>query len=203
MPDNIRTFAALDVSDMVRQRVESVSAQLNRAGWQARWVTPERAHITMHFYGDLEPATIEQLRSQLGNETHGIVAPMIRLSGIGAFPSPKRPRVLWLGLSDVNGDVSRVKDAVECATKHLNLDPDDRPFKPHLTIGRIRREFRGPSSEQTESFKRAGNYPSVEWQPEKLLLLRSELTRDGPIYTTIEAFPLAKSSSTGIWMGNQ
>ena len=132
-----RLFVAVDIDDATRERVGQISEQLRAAlhGTKASWVRPDRMHITLHFFGSVEPPLERRLLDALGDPIHE--APFdITFDRLGCFPERGSPRVVWLGIRDGLESLRRVHKAL---TETLRVRPDhDGPFTPHLTVARVR-----------------------------------------------------------------
>lgn len=133
----VRAFVALPCPDGVRR---SIAAGLD--GWRAlgadiAWADPGRIHLTLRFLGDAGPDSLRRLDTGL-REAAGRTGPIeARVGPVGAFPGWRRPRVFWLGLES-GGAVERLAADVEIAARAAGFDPEERPFTPHLTLGRVR-----------------------------------------------------------------
>lgn len=134
----IRTFIAVSFSVAVTRRiadeVEKRRAEIDRA-WRVAWVAPASYHLTLRFLGGIEEALLEGIAGRLARIR---CAPFeMRARGLGAFPSPERPSVLWVGVSGGDALVALQRE-VEQAVVGLGLPREERPFRPHLTVGRVK-----------------------------------------------------------------
>lgn len=182
----IRAFIAIQLP----QDVKSYLAALTRALAEqipppaVRWVTPERMHLTVRFLGDTAvnrlPALAEALDVSMSRQTTFT----LYLDHLGCFPNRKRPRVIWAGLKDREKALPGFKQEVDACLWPFGLEPEARPFQPHLTLGRIKdsRQIAGINwGMQLE--RRAVPVAAVH-------LIESRLTPDGPIYTVRHASQL-------------
>lgn len=135
-----RLFVAIDVPNEVKQRALQMRQALEADGWRARWVRPEALHLSLRFYGnqlvDSVPGLIERLRVGL-NDAHPFD---LSTSGAGIFPNARRPRVIWLGVEDRSGTLARITAAIERESRAYGIEPETRPFRPHMTLARVRPE---------------------------------------------------------------
>lgn len=190
MDDVWRLFAAIELTPEIRSRVAQVAERLRSAGWRARWVRPEGSHLTLKFYGNVPVAQIPALRDALRPAIESAAPLRLRAEGAGAFPAPKRPRVLWLG---VGGDVdalARLQASIERASTALGLPAEERPFNPHLTLARIRPEDRETITDPERRLAEVGALSALPLPVERVTLFRSELRREGAVYTAVEEFTL-------------
>jgi len=140
----IRAFIAIDLSPEILQRLEQVSVQLKTRleGVPVRWVLVDNIHLTLKFLGDVSLANVEMLKKILKTEVNEHHAFEISVGGLGAFPSPHRPRVVWVGL-EAPSELMAVQNGVESAMARLGYAREERPFSAHLTLGRVSRNAMG------------------------------------------------------------
>ncbi len=191
-----RMFAAVDLTDEIRERIKRTQELLEEAGWRCRWVTEERMHMTVRFYGNLDGETVEQLQTALRKYLSQQPAFELRVSRVGAFPGPNRPRTLWLGIDDPFAQLSKLRKAVDDASEEAGIPPEPGPYRPHLTVGRLMHNFKVDEDEAIEAFQEFGAYDPLQWVPESVKLVRSKFGRGGTQYTTIEEFVLAEPAGT-------
>ncbi len=139
----LRAFIALPLEEAARAAIAGIIKTLNGAGREQAgrgriaWVRPENIHLTLKFLGSIDEAGVRRAKEAL--DAIGDSAPFsLDLRGIGAFPSPARPRVIWIGIGR-HEQVQALVDKLE-ARLH-DLHSEDRPFSPHITIGRVRDPF--------------------------------------------------------------
>jgi 2'-5' RNA ligase len=182
-----RVFAAAPVNDDVRALLADVRGRLTPCGWPVRWVEPALAHVTLQFYGQTSPASVPALSTQLSDIARHTRPLTLATGALGVFPSAARPRVIWLGLT---GDLQQLHELAREVATTAALVPgaDAKPFKPHITLGRVRE--RGT----LQDFERAVAELDVESVPlpvTSIELTRSTLGAAGPTYTTLASLPLA------------
>jgi RNA 2',3'-cyclic 3'-phosphodiesterase len=134
----VRTFVALNLEPSVRTAIHDASATLRELlGRGVSWVAEPSLHVTLRFLGDRQPSFVDALRDRLtpALATHRPV--VLDLASIGAFPSLRRPRVLWWGIAS-NPAVARLYHDVEDACTSLGVEREGRAFHPHVTLGRVR-----------------------------------------------------------------
>ena len=190
----VRAFIAVGVPAPARRALGSAIQDLKRKRITGvRWVDPKGIHATLKFLGEIEAESIEQVIEGMGRACTSSAPFTVRLSGTGAFPSTRGPKVLWVGLS---GDMDRMKILQTSIDEEmhsvLGLDLETRRFNPHLTIGRVRNGVlpfgQRDIGKVLESFKLK---ESPEWTVDRVHLIQSTLTPDGPIYETLATQLLA------------
>jgi 2'-5' RNA ligase len=158
------------------------------------WVAPENLHLTLKFLGRVEAAELDRLEATL----NGVVAdhPAFPLScvGLGAFPTPLRPRVIWAGVREGAAPATSLAAAVERALAPLGFDPEARPFSAHITLGRLRTPQKVPAL--ARALEEGGALTFGRMQVASIALVRSDLSPRGARYTDLVTFPLAVPSGT-------
>lgn len=120
-------------------RLRALVAGLKRAGAgeRIRWTRPENLHLTVEFFGETAEEEIPRLAAALAKAAGKAPAFELEIGGLGTFGSPRRPRVVWLGIESAG--LVRLHECVQAALREIGWKPDAREFAPHLTLGRIDR----------------------------------------------------------------
>ena len=183
--DTWRLFTAVQVGADVHALVANAQRQLAAHGWPVRWVAPELAHITLQFYGATPTALVPELTAQLAEIARG-ACPLTLVTGdVSAYPSSTSARVLWLGLTGHLARLSQLALRV-AATAALVPGADTKPFRPHITLGRVRERDVVPDVANALIDVRV---PSISFDVNALTLVRSVLGPSGPTYTTLAESP--------------
>ncbi len=187
----IRTFIAIQIPENIRQAIVREISPLKKLGGRGiRWVDSQNIHLTLKFLGEISPANVELLTQTLQAEA-GLHQPFeVQVGQMGAFPTAKRPRVIWIGL-EAPPALSRLQHGIESATAKLGYATDEKPFSPHLTIGRIRDQI-SPTDLQTIRTTLGNNVVGAlgTFQVRQIDLMRSDLRPNGPIYSLLATAPL-------------
>lgn len=190
----LRAFVAVEIDDKTRQRVAAWQEELRQSGGDVKWVEPVNFHLTLKFLGNVETVRVPALSSALKASLAGHRAFSVELAGMGAFPSIARPRVIWVGLSEGAGELRLLAQAVDKALEPLGFPREEKPFAPHLTIGRVR--DRGIRRGVPDELKRSlASSSTVKWGSflvDSVHLMKSQLTARGPIYSRVEVMQLAR-----------
>ena len=177
-----RLFVAVSVPDEVADLVEEALEPWRRALLDVRWTPRTNWHVTLRFLGSTDPRSVPWIGDRL-TEVASDTAPFERgVRGLGAFPSLRRPRIIWVGLA---GDITALKQ-LQSAVETATVRKEEREFHPHFTIGRVR-EGRRPKLD-LDPWK---DHPFGEWQPRELLLMQSKLSPKGATHSVIARFTLA------------
>ena len=179
----LRLFIAIDVPDDVREVVEIGVAPLRERYPRGRWVPVANQHVTMKFLGTTWPRLVDGVLERVGEVAAAHVAFETRVGELGAFPSPRRARVLWLSLEDPAGRLANLAASLDEALAR-DFPSETRPFRPHLTVAR----FEPPVPLETDLGGLAvESRPfDVAW----LTLYRSHVQRPAPRYEAVATFPL-------------
>jgi 2'-5' RNA ligase len=188
---NLRAFIAvplpLDAVQAIRHFVDAHEAALTLAV-EARYVPAANLHVTMRFLGDTPEELRYAIRDVLANAAQGTEPLSVRFSGLGAFPNIQRARVLWVGFDEATGALLRMQRAIESGLLDLGLDPEDKPFRAHITVARVKSTRNvGDLSRLIETARDAeiGTFTLDE-----VALFESRLRDDGPVYRPLERCPL-------------
>lgn len=184
----VRCFVCIELDEAVRKRLAKWVSELKVFAPDIRWVREDAFHITLKFCGEIPYTSLYKLESAL---EHGFSLKKMRpyfleLSGVGAFPGIRQPKVLWAGVEGEDDQVHRIASFVERAALAAGLEPERRPFHPHVTIARIPPSVELPVAVFREINNRAGTWG--EWTVSSVTLMRSELLPEGPRYTRISVF---------------
>jgi 2'-5' RNA ligase len=199
-PDAIRAFIAVPLTPETIERlipsVNELRAVCRTAGLDAAWNRPEGWHLTLKFLGPVASDRIAPLLERLPGCAARHQPFAIQLTGFGAFPTARRPRVLWIGLEPDDGApaLGALARTIEEMTAELGHASEARPFSPHLTVARVNTGRNSPRSIPSLTNwlqeRRAGSLASM--RVEQLALMRSDARPGGSVYTPIAVFPLGE-----------
>jgi 2'-5' RNA ligase len=179
-----RLFIAVDISDEARKRVREYIEVLKANARETRvsWTKPENLHLTLKFLGDVDQSRIVLLTTALEQIVKALSPIDLEISGTGVFPSTGKPKVLWIGVDDVSGDLAKAAQSIEEACDKLGFAREDRKFSPHLTIGRVREPSH--ARELAEQHLENG-FASIQFPVSEIVLYESKLSPAGSIYTPL------------------
>lgn len=137
----IRSFIAVDLSTEVLGRIDQVCRQLRQSlpGAPIRWVPVKNIHLTLKFLGDVSEGNLAPIYDVLKGEAKKLPGFEIQVGKLGAFPSTRRPRVIWVGVK-APVELAAIQHAIDIETARLGYASEEREFSPHLTLGRISRQ---------------------------------------------------------------
>ena len=184
----LRAFIALDLDAQVRVRLADLQAELRQISCRVSWAPPRNIHLTLVFLGDLFGAQVPELVAAL-DEIASCAAPFsMGVAGVDAFGPPAAPRIVWAGIEEATGALRALQDRTAMVVRSLGFQLEDRPFHPHLTLGRVR-DRRG-AAELTSRLSSLKNVPYGQVEVKELLLMRSRLVPQGAEYSLLHASAL-------------
>jgi 2'-5' RNA ligase len=139
----MRAFIALELTDGIRRSLAEQIADFKSGGADVRWVKPEDIHLTLKFLGDIEENLVPSIAEHLERSAAAFAPFNLSLAGTGVFPASGRPRILWAGIEGAE-TLQSLQQAVEKEMESLGFPREKRPFRPHITLGRIRSASRLP-----------------------------------------------------------
>jgi 2'-5' RNA ligase len=190
-----RVFVALPVSASLIEALTRLQAELAAAAppRTVRWVRRDQLHLTLKFFGNVPTDRIADLTAALRAGIAGSTALALNVSGIGAFPEGRHPRVVWAGIAGQTDLLLALQQRIETATRGFSEASDTRPFQPHLTLGRVTALGRQAAEVGAGLAQReiglVGDWPATE-----LRLIRSQLAATGATYSDLAVFPLTPAA---------
>jgi len=193
---NIRAFVAIELPAEARDYCDEVLARAKRllasAQGAVRWIRPEGIHVTLKFLGSVPGEQVPELTQRLMTALTGQAPFDVTLHDLGVFSSAESPRVIWLGLEGNLRALGQAQERVEEATGPLGYPRDKRPYRPHLTLGRVRED--APLEELAEIGQLPSEWPrgpGCTFRVTSASLMRSNLSRGGARYTRLADIPFA------------
>jgi len=184
----MRLFAGIPIVDDARREIIALLGRLREAEWPVRWVSDEGLHLTLKFFGEVTSERLDVIEEAVRIAGRGTGALHLRLDELGAFPSMVRPRVLWVGI-DAPPALELLYDRLERGGEAIGFAPEGVPFRPHVTLGRVREGHRLPAHSLEEA---ARWLTPVSFVATQLVLYESVLSTQGPRYgarVTLELAP--------------
>ena len=187
--ETVRAFFAVELPPAARtQAVAAINALRLEAGDQTRWVPEENLHLTLKFLGEIDPDRIPKL-------VHAAAAKLVRelpfeaeLGGLGAFPSARAARAVWLGVTQGAGPLARLARKFDAAASRIGQARESRPYRAHLTLGRLR----SPRRVALERVTVPGGAP---FSVDEVVLFESRLSSDGSNYRPLARLPLGQADA--------
>jgi RNA 2',3'-cyclic 3'-phosphodiesterase len=189
----IRSFIAIDLPEETRKALEDIQKKLKKSGAGVRWVKPGSIHLTLKFLGNIHLAQVEDIALAVAQEVRDQPPITLGAAGLGAFPSRRKPRVIWIGMEGEVQRLSRIQARVENALEPLGFVREKRVFQPHLTIGRVKDRRRLQAL--IDAMATLDMEPFNSFDADEIILYKSDLRPTGAIYTKLHRMPLAAPAS--------
>ena len=198
----MRIFIGIDLEDEIRTKIARFLEGVSGFAPEARWVRPESLHITLKFIGEQKPEQVAAIGQRLRSIQR--TAFEIHIAGCGFFPTPKAPRVFWIGIH-AGLDLASLAKQIDDAVGELGVPREDREFSPHLTLARAGGQSRRssgdpkwrkgdrPNSVFAVLQKRLATMGDLDFgtmTADKFILYQSQLSPGGSKYTKLERFPM-------------
>ena len=184
-----RIFCAIEIPPLTRQRVlqhiTTLRARVSEV--RASWSREVNIHLTLKFLGEIPRDLVTNFEVAISRAVTGVGPFPVLIADAGVFPQRRDPRVLWIGITDLKGQLSNLHSRLETECEREGFPRDTRPFHPHLTLARLRNR---QGAREIARIHEELSFPSEEIIVTELLLIRSELSTKGSNYTTISKHPL-------------
>jgi 2'-5' RNA ligase len=179
----MRLFVAIDLPDSVKQQLEEIVTELSTCRADVRWVRSDSMHLTLKFLGNVAPQELVEIDRVLSRIVATTQPTQGRLRNVGSFPHLRRPRVLWIGVETDNGMLSSLQTDLDAALAKIGFSKENRRFRPHITLGRIRGNRR--LSALREAVEKQSGHKAGSFKIEHLTLFESRQRRDSTRYTAL------------------
>ncbi|MFH1117516.1 MAG: RNA 2',3'-cyclic phosphodiesterase [Pseudomonadota bacterium] len=191
-PEVVRAFTAIEIPESAKSFLSGIESDLKRVGADVKWVKPESIHLTLKFLGDVRTDRVPVFEADLGPMFLAFHPFEIRISGVGAFPDLRRPRVIWAGLDDPSGGLVPLARQVEDIFLVHGFNREKRGFNPHLTVGRVR-SAKG-QYDLVEAVRERMDIVGPVFPVQSVVLFQSILRPTGAVYRALSRFPLGGAS---------
>ena len=190
--EQVRCFIAIELPEEVKAGLTRLQAKL-KLGNQCpvKWVDPYSVHLTLKFLGNVDADRISQITAALAEAAQGVSPFHLEVKDLGVFPNLRRVQIAWVGLSGDLDKLLQLQQRIESNLSRLGFAPEPRAFTPHLTLARVRDQA-SPDERQklgqlisSTKFEAAYSFPV-----DSTRLMRSQLTREGAIYSQISSVVL-------------
>jgi len=179
----MRLFIAMNFPAPLRRSIAAIGADLEKSGVPARWVDPAGVHLTLKFLGEIPTSRIDGVSLAMDEIAVGGEPVTLRFEGVGAFPSPRRPGVIWVGI-ETGPRLRLLHDALDRRMADFGVTRENRPFRPHVTLGRVDRDS-GPG--EFREFEKQARSLRLDREIEigQIDLMQSRLRAEGPEYLRV------------------
>ena len=169
-----RSFVAIDLPNSTRELLAGLDPRIRGV----RWTEPDQMHLTLGFFGDVQADVEVKLREKLSSIEFG--AFFLPVNGVGSFSSKEAPKIIWIGVGKAHPHLFQIHKRVQEAALAVGIEPELRPWHPHITIARCR----DVSTQTLRKFLQANaEFDAGMIRVEEFYLYSSKLTPAGPIHT--------------------
>jgi 2'-5' RNA ligase len=189
----MRSFLAVEIPDGIRSRLGEIQDDLGTSGADVKWVRPAAIHLTLKFLGEILPEKVSLILDTVEEVVRGHREFTLQVRGMGCFPKLSHPRVVWVGLTGDEGRLTGIQHALEEGMQRLGFPREPRPFRPHLTLGRVR-----SAKGRIQLGSRVQDLLDIElgsFTVRAIIQFRSELHPKGAIYTPLGEISLECSEA--------
>ncbi len=185
----IRLFIALKIESTIQQKFDAIISDFQTKGGKVKWVDGKNLHLTLKFLGNQEFKFVDLISSQLRNALQDCQTIESEFSTLGGFPNLRKPKVVWADIDKNKNAIIELAEKVDSALSDLKFEKNDKPFRPHLTLGRVKSyENLDGLTEYLSSY----NFENIPIRFKSVQLIQSKLTQQGPIYKVLEEIQLAE-----------
>ncbi len=188
----LRVFIAVEIPLSIRQAIHSQTESLRAALGRdlVRWTPIENMHLTLKFIGDVSPANVDLLEQMLIAGTKDCAPFSMDVGGLGSFPTPRRARVIWIGIH-APAALASLQRGIESAAARLGYEEEARPFSPHLTIGRVKQPISASDQQKVRAALEKAQVGALgQADVTAVHLFKSDLKPSGAEYTSLFSAPL-------------
>ncbi len=188
----LRAFIAVEIPAAIQNAIAQSTEPIKRTLPKPliRWVAPHNVHLNLKFLGDVSPANLERLAETIKLEAGSHEIFSMSIGGLGAFPTQRKPHVIWIGL-DAPPALQALQRGVDAAAVQLGYPREERPFSPHLTIGRVAQTASALDMQHIRSAlesTKVGILGTVRVQA--IHIFKSVLQSGGSVYTLLYSLPM-------------
>jgi len=186
----IRTFIAVDLAAGVKSRLAGLQDQLGRSAAGVKWTRTENMHLTLLFLGEVEQLEVVSICRLVQQRARKHAPFVLEAAGLGAFPNPRRPKILWVGLTEGVAELRALHADLEEGLLDLGCyRREDREYTPHLTLGRLSHDDR--EEEWGTILAKHADWQGGSSPVDEVLVMASEMRKNGPEYSVLGRGPLA------------
>ena len=193
----VRAFIAIELPVFIQEAIEHYIQDLSKSELPSeiiRWIPVKNIHLTLHFLGDIHEDRVDAIQRVLKQAAEGTAVFDLTIRGLGCFPRPQKPRVIWLGIEEQGEQLKHLHNKLETLLSGINFKTEARRFHPHLTLGRVKKSARSDQistlAHQLDLIKQ----PQIGvFHVEAVHLIRSELRPQGAIYSHLASALLSES----------
>jgi RNA 2',3'-cyclic 3'-phosphodiesterase len=182
----MRIFIGIKLDERVQGEIESFLKPFKKISSPIRWVKPANIHVTLKFIGEVSEEKYKQIEKRLNETDFNSVLFTLCLNGCGKFGRGNSLNIFWIGITP-NDILTGVYNKIENALGKIGIEKENRPFKPHITVGRNKKDFNFKSFFQL--IEERSHEPISELNVDHFQIFKSQLRPEGPVYTKLKEIP--------------
>lgn len=191
--EEIRSFIAIELPEAVKLNLSQLEARLNSGRpTSVRWVAPESIHLTLKFLGNIVVESTRDITQAMADAAQGIPPFHLEVKHLGVFPNLNRVQVAWVGVHGEIDKLSQLQQRLDSNLSRLGFAPEGRPFTPHLTIARVRDNSSPTERQAIGQLIATTRFEGGAFTVDAISLMKSQLTRQVPIYSRINQVVLSQ-----------
>lgn len=187
--ETIRTFLGIKIPKNITDKIEKIQKEIENLGVDAKFVEKENLHFNLKFFGSRKTEETEKIKKVVKNAVPKFKKFELEISRIGVFPSKSAPRVLWLGVAE-DKELEKLYDELENQFEKIGITKENRPFKAHLTLCRMRSDKN--KENLIEKMSEYEHKSFGKFLVDELVLVQSKLSPKGPTYVDLGKFRLGE-----------
>lgn len=184
----VRTFIAINLAGSLHKTLSEVIEKFSASKASVKWVEPENAHVTLKFLGNVDEERLPDIYNACELAAAGFKPVNLEVRAVGCFPNLSRPRIVWLGIQKGADEIKWLQKKIESELERIGFPKEDREFKTHLTIGRVK--GKQGISRLCRLIEQEENVFIGSMRAEKISVMKSHTLPKGPVYTELKAIPL-------------
>ncbi len=179
----MRTFIAIELPQEIKDKLGRLQDKLKKCRADVKWVEPKNIHLTLKFLGEIKEERLNKINRIIEDIARNKFKFKVTLAGLGVFPSINHPKIIWVGIKDINNEIGLIAEELEEKLKSLDIPKEERQFLAHITLGRIKSPLNinkligALDTLRDEFFKE--NFGFIA---DKITILKSTLNPGGPLY---------------------
>jgi 2'-5' RNA ligase len=189
--EEVRAFIAIELPAEIKRSLGELENRFKSRNYRAKWVTAESIHLTLKFLGGISVDSISDVTHVIEKAAAGTPCFRLAVSGLGVFPNLQRVQIVWAGVTGELDELSRLQKRIDAGLESLRFIPESRPFTAHLTIARIRDEASPTERQSIGQLVAKTGFEGGEFNVESVSLMKSQLTREGPIYSRLASIAIS------------
>ena len=186
----MRIFIGIKLDERVHDEIEKFLEPFKKISSPIRWVKPENVHFTLKFIGEVSEEKYAQIEKRLSEAEFNTGPFDLRLTGCGKFGRGNTLNIFWIGIAP-SDPLAQVFNKIENTLAKIGIEKENRQFKPHITVGRNKKNFNFKSF--SELIEENSDQLISEFNVGHFQVFKSQLRPEGPIYTILKEIPLAQA----------